>query len=102
MKEKLNLYIDKQIKSDKWLMPHIRLGCAIDYGVGRVLFAGEIEGFLNPMGEGISSGMEIGYYAAKAIIHHFDNLALIYQAYKENTHAMHYYRKRQWLILFPK
>ena len=30
----------------------------IDYGVGRILFAGEVAGFLNPMGEGISCGME--------------------------------------------
>ena len=32
---------------------------------GRVLFAGEIAGFLNPMGEGISAGMESGYCVAR-------------------------------------
>ena len=38
-----------------------------------MLFAGEIAGFLNPMGEGISAGTE-GYCAAKAIMKHFDDL----------------------------
>ncbi|MDF2859401.1 MAG: fumarate reductase, partial [Neobacillus sp.] len=61
MKDNHHLRIDKQVKAEKWLMPHIRPGCHIDYGVGRVLFAGEIAGFLNPMGEGISAGMETGY-----------------------------------------
>ena len=96
MKEKHNLRIDEQLKVDKWLMPHIRPGCAIDYGVGRVLFAGEIAGFLNPMGEGISAGMESGYHAANAIMLHFDNLDLIYADYKESTAALHNYMKRQW------
>lgn len=96
MKEKHNLRIDKQLKVDKWLMPHIRPGCAIDYGVGRVLFAGEIAGFLNPMGEGISAGIESGYHAANAIMQHFDDLDLVYADYKANTDAMHNYMKRQW------
>lgn len=96
MKEKHNLQIVRQLKADKWLMPHIRPGCDIDYGVGRVLFAGEIAGFLNPMGEGISAGMESGCCAAKAIIRHFDNLDLIYGDYQESTSALHYYMKRQW------
>lgn len=96
MKEKHNLRIDKQLKTDKWLMPHIRPGCAIDYGVGRVLFVGEIAGFLNPMGEGISAGMESGHHAANAVMRHFDDLEAVYADYKENTAALHNYMKRQW------
>lgn len=96
MKEKHNLRIDKQLKTDKWLIPHIRPGCSIDYGVGRVLFAGEIAGFLNPMGEGISAGMESGCHAANAIAQHFDALYLVYDDYKENTSALHNHMKRQW------
>lgn len=96
MKEKHNLRIDKQLKTDKWLMPHIRPGCAIDYGVGRVLFVGEIAGFLNPMGEGISAGMESGHHVANAIMRHFDDLEAVYADYKENTAALHNYMKRQW------
>lgn len=77
-------------------MPHIRPGCTIDYGVGRVLFAGEIAGFLNPMGEGISAGMESGYCAANAILQHINDLDLIYTDYQKSTEALHHYMKRQW------
>lgn len=95
MKEKHNLRIDTQLKVDTWLMPCVRPGCAIDYGIGRVLFAGESAGFFNPMGEGISAGMESGYHAAKAILRHFDDSDLLYD-YKENTTDLHNYMKRQW------
>ncbi len=96
MKEHHNLHIDKQTKADKWLMPHILPGCNIDYGVGRVLFAGEIAGFLNPMGEGISAGMESGYCVAQAVMHYFDNLEVVYSDYKERVEPLHSYMKRQW------
>ena len=96
MREHHRLHIEKQIKTDKWLMPHILPGCKIDYGVGRVLFAGEIAGFLNPMGEGISAGMESGYCAAQAIMQHFDNLEMVYSDYKEKAKPLHNYMKRQW------
>ena len=96
MKERHGLHIEKQIKTDQWLMPHILPGCKIDYGVGRVLFAGETAGFLNPMGEGISAGMESGYCAAQAIMQHFDDLETVYSNYKERTKSLHNYMKRQW------
>lgn len=99
LKRNHNLQISKQLKTDKWLMPHILPGCPIDYGVGRVLFAGEIAGFLNPMGEGISAGLESGHHAANAIIHHFDDLPSIYNDYRENTSALHSYMKRQWHLV---
>lgn len=67
MKRRYNAKFEKQEKAEKWLMPRIIPGCPIEYGNGKVLFAGETAGFLNPMGEGISAGMESGYAAAKAI-----------------------------------
>ena len=66
-------------------MPHIRPGCHVDYGVGRILFAGEVAGFLNPMGEGISAGMESGYCAASAVMKHFDNPETVREAYRQST-----------------
>ncbi len=96
MKRKHDLRIDKQLKVDKWLMPRIHPGCPIDYGVGRVLFAGEIAGFLNPMGEGISAGMESGHHAARAITKNFENPEQVYADYMENTATLHTYMKRQW------
>ena len=94
MEEKHHLCIGRQTKSEKWLMPHIRPGCRVDYDVGRVLFAGEIAGFLNPMGEGISAGMESGYYAACAIMEHFDNPQVACEAYWQSTENLKSYIQR--------
>ena len=99
MKEKYHLHIDRQIKSEKWLMPHIRPGCRVDYGAGRVLFAGEIAGFLNPMGEGVSAGMESGYCAASAIADHFDDPSMVYEMYKKSTENLKSYMQRQWSLV---
>lgn len=90
------LQIEQQLKTEKWLMPHIRPGCPISYGQGRVLFAGEAAGFLNPMGEGISAGMESGYCAAQAIASHVDSLDMIYADYQRNTQQLKAYMERQW------
>lgn len=96
MRDNFDLKITEQLKTDKWLMPRISPGCSIDHGVGRVLFAGEIAGFLNPMGEGISAAMESGYLAARAIADHFGDVELIRENYKSNTRLLHSYMKSQW------
>ena len=67
MTEHHNLRIHQTEKSERWIMPHIQPGCPVDYGIGRILFAGETAGFLNPMGEGISAGIESGHAAAMTI-----------------------------------
>ena len=61
-----------------------------------MLFAGEIAGFLNPMGEGISAGMESGCCAAHAIANHFDSLDMIYADYQRDTQQLKSYMERQW------
>lgn len=96
METRHGLHIEQQIRAEKWLMPRIRPGCPITYGQGRVLFAGEIAGFLNPMGEGISAGMESGCCAAQAIATHFDSLEQIYTAYQQSTWQLKSYMERQW------
>lgn len=45
MEEKHHLRISRQTKGEKWLMPHIRPGCRVDYGVGRILLPGKSPGF---------------------------------------------------------
>jgi len=90
------LHIVQQVKAEKWLMPRIRPGCLVTYGQGRVLFAGEIAGFLNPMGEGISAGMESGYCIALAIANHFNSLDMIYADYQRDTQQLKSYMERQW------
>ncbi len=66
-------------------MPHICSGFRVDYGVGRILFVGEVARFLKPMGEGISAGMESGYCVACAIMEHFDNPQMACKAYRQRT-----------------
>lgn len=99
MKRYHHLQLGKQMKSEKWLMPHIRPGCQIDYGTGRILFAGEAAGFLNPMGEGISAGMESGYHAACAAACHFGNLERIYVDYRQKLEGLRSYMQRQWSLV---
>ena len=100
MERQHNARIDVQKESEKWLMPRIIAGCPIDYGKGKVLFAGEAAGFLNPMGEGISAGLECGYAVAEAIGRidikgNFD-IRSVYSAYKDNTKELSRYMERQW------
>ena len=100
MKLEHNAKIEAQEKAEKWIMPHIMPGCPVDYGKGRVLFAGEAAGFLNPMGEGISAGLESGYAAAKAIqevdLHSNSDVQVVCEAYQDNTMALKTYMERQW------
>jgi flavin-dependent dehydrogenase len=100
MIQKHNAKIDIQEKVEKWIMPHILPGCQINYGIGRILFAGEAAGFLNPMGEGISAGLESGFAAAKAIqqvdLHSQFDVQTIIAAYMKNTIALKTYMERQW------
>lgn len=99
MEEKHCLRIDRQIKKEKWLMPRIRPGCPVDHGVGRILFAGETAGFLNPMGEGISAGMESGCCAACAVARHFEDPEAVRETYRQGTENLRSYMQRQWSLV---
>ncbi|MBS6475271.1 MAG: NAD(P)/FAD-dependent oxidoreductase [Clostridiales bacterium] len=96
MQSKHQLVIQKQISAEKWLMPRVRPERRIEFGIGRILFAGEAAGFLNPMGEGISAGMESGYHAANAVADHFNNMDIVYAVYKCSTLRLRAYMERQW------
>ena len=80
-------------------MPHIRSGFRVDYGVGRILFVGEVAKFLNPMGEGISAGMESGYCVAKAFMENFDNPETVREAYRQSMENLKSYMQRQWSLV---
>ncbi len=100
MTEKHKLHLTGIVRSERWVMPHIIPSCPIEYGIGRILFAGETAGFLNPMGEGVSCGLESGYAAAMAICEEFssadfstDNLL---KRYIDRTASTKIYMLRQW------
>ena len=96
MTENHGLAITKTMKRERWLMPRIRSGCKLDYGMGRLFFAGEVAGFLNPMGEGISAGMESGHSVALSVIEHFNVPASVLDDYKKRTEMLKVYMQRQW------
>ena len=96
MKKQYNLSIIKQTKEDRWLMPHVRPGCQIDYAKGRVFFAGETAGWLNPMGEGISCGMESAFHLVQALIENFNNPTFIESEYRKKASSLHEYMMKQW------
>lgn len=99
MKKNCGLRIDEQVKTEKWLMPRVYPELKLDIGMGRILFAGECAGFLNPMGEGVSAGMESGFLAANAVCDGI-NKALTPEAVRENYAIMceplKGYMIRQW------
>jgi flavin-dependent dehydrogenase len=100
MTQNYNVKINSEEKIEKWIMPHILPGCQVNYGIGRILFAGEAAGFLNPMGEGISAGLESGFLAAKAIqevnINEQFNVQDIITTYTKNVAPLKTYMERQW------
>ncbi len=98
MKRQHGLCIDSQIRAEKWLMPRIRPGCPVAYGMGRMLYAGETAGFLNPMGEGISAAMESGYHAACALAQYFKDPAQVCAAYQQAAAPLKSYMERQWSL----
>lgn len=99
MEKNYGLKIDEQLKIDKWIMPRIQPNFAVNYGVGRILFAGEIAGFLNPMGEGISAALESGHNAAISIINNFDIPDSVRSYYKNKSTILRDYMIRQWNLI---
>lgn len=99
MSERHKLDIKKTIKQERWLLPYIQNEFKIDYGIGCVFFAGEVAGFLNPMGEGISSGIESGCAIAQSIINHFLNTEDILHDYINRTEKLKEYMGRQWQLV---
>lgn len=93
------LRISEFVKDEKWIMPLIKPGSKIELGSGRILFAGEAAGFLNPMGEGISSAVESGVCAACSVIEGFSKPLDVLHRYKDKTENLSAYMKRQWNFL---
>ena len=99
MQAKHGLSISNELRTDKWLIRNIMPPFDIDYGSGGILKAGENAGFLNPMGEGVSCGMESGYHAALAIIAEFDDRRGVTENYKHRVSEVKSYMQRQWRLV---
>ena len=87
---------DEPLRQETWAMPAVLPGCPLDLGSGRLLRCGEAAGFLNPMGEGISSALESGAAAARAVATCLDDPATANEAYRKTTRVLRGYMMRQW------
>lgn len=96
MRENHGLCIKEEHKAEKWLMPWIRPDLSVLHARGRILFAGETAGFLNPMGEGVSAALESGYLAAKAVCGSFSEPEKAAAEYENSTEPLRVYMERQW------
>ena len=99
MQKEHGLRMERELKRDRWLMHWVRPGCPIDLGTGRVFFAGETAGFLNPMGEGVSSAIESGRQLGIAIAARFDDPQGVLSAYESAVKPLQDYMKRQWHLV---
>lgn len=92
------LQIGPPLRAERWLMPRVEADCPVYLGAGRVLRAGEAAGFLNPMGEGISSALESGRLAAEAVAG-FQDPAAVQRAYAAAAAPLRRYMERQWRLV---
>lgn len=101
LKNGYGLVIDEIIKEEKWLMPKILPGCRTDAACGRILFAGEAAGFLNPMGEGISSAFltgEAAAFAVKTALNEKMTPEQLKELYEKEIENERNYMIRQWKL----
>lgn len=96
MRAEYGLWIAEELGADGWLLPRVRPGCPVHCGRGRVLFAGEVAGLLNPMGEGVSAALESGWMAAEAVAHHIGEPERVRAMYAEGVESIRAYMRRQW------
>jgi flavin-dependent dehydrogenase len=87
-------------------MPSVTPGAPLLVGEGRLLFAGEAAGFLNPMGEGISAALISGAKAAETILtvlysdaSEEEKTQRLSLEYKQNLASELEYMARQWSLL---
>ncbi|MDV0444699.1 hypothetical protein MmiAt1_02340 [Methanimicrococcus sp. At1] len=103
LKSEYGLSVLEIVKEEKWLMPKILPECRKDTVYGRILFAGEAAGFLNPMGEGISSAFITGKAAAYSVktALEAENMppARLKEIYEKEIEPEYNYMLRQWKLI---
>lgn len=96
MRREHGLSLEKQLKEEKWLMPLVTDELSLTLSSGRVFFAGEAAGFLNPMGEGISAALESGHLAALSVCENLSEPGKAAELYEKETQPLRTYMERQW------
>ncbi len=87
-------------KTEAWCLPRVFPNYEVLLRKGKVLFAGEVAGFLNPFGEGISIAMESSIALTKACMENgIEDLISIEKAYGSEIESGYEHMKRQWIFL---
>lgn len=104
LKRRFNMNLHRKIKEEYWRLPVIIPDFESLFGKGRLFFAGEAAGLINPMGEGISIALTSGMAVAKAITEAcaakriFDENDILNRYQTEMKFEIEH-MKRQWIFL---
>lgn len=104
LRDEYDLIIKEKITEEFWTIPVIIPDFKTELNKGKIFFAGEAAGFINPIGEGISNAMISGIALSNAIIknytncHSFNELEIL-ELYKTGMHLEIEHMKRQWVLL---
>lgn len=103
LKKEISLNIIKEEKNEAWCIPLVIPNFPVILRKNRVFFAGEVAGFLNPFGEGISLAMASGLCISGACIKQnsleLSDCMKIEQNYSSSMLNEIEYMKRQWHFL---
>lgn len=92
--------LKEMVKEEAWCLPHVFPNYEVLFRKGKVLFAGEVAGFLNPFGEGISIAMESSIALAEACMKNsIEDLIAIEKSYRSEIESGYEHMKRQWTFL---
>lgn len=99
-----DLSLKEKISEEFWTLPIIIPDFKTVLNKGRIFFAGEAAGFINPIGEGISIAVVSGIALSRAIIksytncHSFNEYEIL-EFYKTEMNLEIEHMKRQWVFL---
>ncbi len=97
------LRLQEKLGEEYWALPVIVPDFDLTFRSGRVFFAGEAAGLLNPLGEGISGALISGLAFAETILKSYPaqpwNVDEIHQNYQLKLKPEVEHMKRQWVLL---
>jgi flavin-dependent dehydrogenase len=103
LKKEISLKINREIKDEAWCIPLVIPNFPIILRKNRVFFAGEVAGFLNPFGEGISIALISGLCLSNACIKQksleFNDCVDIERSYSGSMPNELERMKRQWYFM---
>ncbi len=94
-------HLEEELSEEIWAIPAVLPKCELLYRRGRVFFAGEAAGFLNPFGEGISLALESSTCLAAAVLQHWGtgDLDRIERDYLAESASVAAYMRSQWDLI---